>query len=120
MTYVDGFVFVVPKKNFKEYKKMANLGKKVWKKHGALEYIECIGDDLNPSWAKATFPKITKKKPSEDVWFAYIVFKNKKHRDQVNAKVMKDPFMSPENQKDQKSPFDINKMTYGGFRAVVE
>ncbi|MCC6564071.1 DUF1428 domain-containing protein, partial [Candidatus Uhrbacteria bacterium] len=90
--YVDGFVLVVPKKNAKAYKKMATEGARMWKKFGALEYFECMGDDLFPKGmggVKAlTFPKMTKMKKDETVWFSFIVYKSKKHRDQVNKKVM--------------------------------
>lgn len=119
MTYVDGFVLVVPKKNIEEYKKMARQGAKLWKKHGALKYMECQGDDLHPEWIKLTFPKLTKLKANETVWFSFIVYKSKAHRNAVNAKVMKDPFMSdPEMAKSM--PFDMKRMAYGGFKAIVE
>jgi uncharacterized protein YbaA (DUF1428 family) len=123
MTYVDGFVLVVPKKKIAEYRKMAQLGKKIWKKHGALDYKECVGDDLKPNMGgmpMLTFPKMAKAKPSEVVIFSYIVFKSKKHRDQVNAKVMKDPAMSPEKMKEMPMPFDMKRFAYGGFQTIVE
>jgi len=120
MGYVDGFVLVVPKKNFSKYKKMASDGGKIWKKHGALKYFECIGDDLNPKWAKLTFPKMTKLKKDETVWFSFIVYKSKKHRDQVNKKVMDYFSKKYPGKKHQDMPFDMNRMAYGGFKAVVE
>lgn len=125
MSYVDGFVIPIKKKNLKAYKKMAQEGAKLWKKHGALEYFECVGDDLNPKMGDekmkiTTFPKLAKLKRDETVWFSFIVFKSKAHRDRVNAKVMKDPSMSPENFKDQPMPFDVKRMAYGGFKAIVE
>jgi uncharacterized protein YbaA (DUF1428 family) len=89
MKYVDGFVLVVPKKNIEDYKKMAGEGAKIWKKHGALEYFECAGDDLNPNMGEEkvlTFPEMTKLKDDETVWFSFIVYKSKEHRDEVNAK----------------------------------
>lgn len=94
----------------------------MWKKYGALEYFECIGDDLNPKGMGAvlTFPKMTKMKPAETVVFSFIVFKSRKHRDQVNAKVMKDPSMSSEAWKDKPMPFDMKKMAYGGFKSIVD
>ena len=120
MRYVDGFVFIVSKSKLKAYKKMAREGGKIWKKHGALEYMECQGDDLHPKWIKLTFPKLTKAKSSDTVWFSFIVYKSKAHRNQVNAKVMKDPYMSDPKNKDMPMPFDMNKMSYGGFKAIVD
>ena len=120
MKYVDGFVLVVPKKKVEEYKKIAKKAGKIWKKYGALEYFECVGDDLNPKWAKLTFPKMVKLKPSETVWFSFITYKSKAHRNAVNKKVMKDPFMTDPKNKDMAMPFDMNKMAYGGFKAMVE
>jgi uncharacterized protein YbaA (DUF1428 family) len=120
MTYIDGFVFVVKKKNLAAYKKMAALGGKVWKKHGALSYKECIGDDLNMEHIKLTFPKLTKAKKDEVVCFSYITYKSKAHRDKVNAAVMKDPSMSPEAWKDKEMPFDMNRMSAGGFESFVD
>jgi uncharacterized protein YbaA (DUF1428 family) len=122
MTYVDGFVLVVPKKNIAKYRKMAHDGGKVWMKHGALQYIECAGDDLSPKMGgmsfPLTFPKMAKTKPSETVMFSFIVYKSKAHRDSVNAKVMKDPAMN--NPKYKKMPFDMKKMAYGGFKSLVD
>lgn len=125
MTYVDGFVIVLPKKNLAAYKKMAELGRKIWLKHGALDYKECIGDDLKPKGmdgkaAPMNFLKMAKTKPTETVAFSFIVFKSRKHRDQVNAKVMKDPAMSMDEWKDQPMPFDMKKFAYGGFETIVE
>ncbi|MEK6843913.1 MAG: DUF1428 domain-containing protein [Nanoarchaeota archaeon] len=124
MKYVDGFVIAIPKKNLKTYKKMAELGAKIWKKHGALEYYECIGDDLNPkgdpNMQPAKFTELAKTKSNETVIFSFIVYKSKTHRDKVNAAVMKDPAMSPEKMKDMPMPFKMNRMAYGGFSAFVE
>jgi uncharacterized protein YbaA (DUF1428 family) len=121
--YVDGFVLVVPKKNFAKYRKMAQLGRKTWLKYGALDYKECIGDDIRP---KATggvkprsFSEMAKAKSGETVWFSFIVFRSKKHRDAVNAKVMKDPEMTGPEWKDKPMPFDMKRFAYGGFRVVV-
>ncbi len=119
-SYVDGFVLPVPKGKLAEYKKMASQGGKLWMKHGALQYFECVGEDLTPAWAKMTFPKLAKTKPDETVVFSFIVFKSRKHRDQVNAKVMKDPALDPEKFKDKPMPFDMKRMAYGGFSAIVE
>ena len=118
--YVDGFVLVVPKKNVNAYKKMAKVASKVWKKHGALEYKECLIDDPKPKWVTLTFAKMIKAKPSDTVWFSYIVYKSRKHRDQVNAKVMKDSEMNSDKWKDTPMPFDMKRMAYAGFNAIVE
>ena len=123
MTYVDGFVLAIPKKNLKLYEKMAKEGAKAWKKHGALEYFECVGDDLSPNMGGMkglTFPKMTKLKKDETVWFSFIVYKSRKHRDQVNAKVMKEFEKKSKKHKDQPMPFDLKRMAYGGFKVVVE
>ena len=116
MSYVDGFLLPVPKKNLKAYRKMAALGKKLWMKYGAVDYKECVGDDLNPKWG-LPFPKVLKPKSGETVVFSYIVYKSKAHRNQVNAKVMKDPSMAT-MPKDM--PFDMKRMCFGGFKAIVE
>lgn len=121
-SYVDGFVIVAPRKKRAEYKKMAELGKKIWMKHGALDYKECVGDDLKPDMdgmKHLQFGQMTKAKPTDDIWFSFIVYKSKKHRDQVNSRVMKDPAMSPENFKDKTMPFDMKHFAYGGFKVVV-
>ena len=116
-TYVDGFVFTVPKKNLAQYKKMAQLGAKVWMDHGAVSYRECVGDDLKVKFG-LPFTKLTKSKPSEIVCFSWIEYKSRAHRDKVNAKVMKDKRM--ENACDPNNPpFDMTKMAYGGFEVVV-
>ena len=114
--YVDGFVLPVPKNKIAEYKKLATLASKVWRDHGALEYRECIGEDLNSKWG-VPFPRAAKAKPNETIVFAWIVYKSKAHRDRVNAKVMKDPRMDM----DWKSmPFDAKRMQTGGFEILVE
>ena len=120
MTYVDGFVFVVARKNLEKYKKMARAGGKTWKKHGALHYKECIGDDLHPAFVKLTFPKLVKLKPGETVWFSFITYRNKAHRDAVNKKVMSDPAMNDPQWKDKAMPFDMKRMSYGGFKVLVD
>ena len=122
--YVDGFVFVVPKKNVAAYRKMAVLGAKVWKKYGALEYFECMGDDLraNSGGGMTTlgFKTLTKAKPSDTVWFSYITYKSKAHRDAVNKKVMKDPMMNDPKYAEMQMPFDPRRMSTGGFKVVVK
>jgi len=121
--YVDGFLLVVPKNKVAEYKKMATLGKKVWMKHGALDYKECRGDDLRPEGMPGlksrTFTDAAKAKSNETVWFSFIVFKSRKHRDAVNAKVMKDPAMNDPKWKDKPMPFDMKRFSYGGFKVEV-
>ena len=116
--YIDGFVVPVPKKKLGAYFRIAKKASKLWKEHGALEYKECVGDDLNIKFC-LPFPKGIKTKPGETVVLAYIVYKNRAHRDKVNAKVMKDPRLAeicdPKNM-----PFDCARMLYGGFKAVVE
>ena len=115
--YVDGFVLVVPKKKVGEYKKIADQAAKMWMKYGALDYKECMIDDKKPKWVTFTFPKMVKAKADETIWFSYITYKSKKHRDQVNAKVMSDPSMDP-NKMDE-MPFDMKRMAYGGFKVIV-
>lgn len=118
MPYVDGFVLPVPKKNFKDYVKMAELACKVWKEHGALEYRECALDDSSADFA-LPFPKCVKTKKGETVIFAWIVYQSRAHRDKVNAKVMKDPRLA-QAMEGKKMPFDVKRMAYGGFKVLVE
>src|SRR5574341_801114 len=117
MRYVDGFVLPVPKKNLKAYRHMARMAGKIWRKHGALEYRECVGDNLNVKMG-APFPRTVKVKPGETVVFSWIAYKSRGHRDRVNAKVMKDPRIKDMcNPKDM--PFDVKRMVYGGFKVMV-
>ncbi len=122
--YVDGFVLVVPKKRVAEYRKMAQKAAKVWKKYGALDYKECMGGDLRPKGMGGpkplSFLKMAKARANETVWFSFIVYKSKKHRDEVNAKVMKDPVMNDPKWKNMPMPFDMKRMAYGGFKTIVE
>jgi uncharacterized protein YbaA (DUF1428 family) len=117
MAYVDGFLLPVPKKNLAKYRKLARLGAKVWMKHGALEYRECVGDDLNAK-GMLGFPTVIKPKAGETVVFSWIVYKSKAHRDAVNKKVMKDPALAGMDPKTM--PFDCKRMAYGGFKTLVE
>ena len=118
MRYVDGYVVPVPKKNLAAYRRMAQKAGKVWRDHGALEYIECVAADVKPG-KRTSFPQSVKLKPEETVVFAYVVFKSRAHRDQVNAKVMKDPRLA--NMMDPKAlPFDGKRMFWGGFKALIE
>ncbi len=117
MAYVDGYVLPVPKKNLATYRRMARKAGKIWREHGALEYRECVGDDLATKMAMP-FTKPFKTKPGETVIFAWVVFKSRAHRDRVNAKVMSDPRLG--GPADIKSmPFDFKRMAYGGFRTLV-
>lgn len=121
--YVDGFVIAVPKSKTAAYKKMATEGKRMWLKHGALDYKECIGDDLNikgmPGYKPLLFPKMTKLKKGETVWFSFIVYKSRAHRDAVNKKVMGEMDKMAEKYKDMEMPFETNRMAYGGFKVLV-
>lgn len=117
MKYVDGFVLPVPKKNLKSYIRMARKAGKIWREHGALDYKECAGDDLNVKMG-VPFPRQMKVKPGETVVFSYIVYKSRAHRDRVNTKIMKDPRLK--NLCDPKAmPFDEKRMVYGGFKILV-
>jgi uncharacterized protein YbaA (DUF1428 family) len=119
--YVDGFVLVVPKNRVAEYRRMARKAGKLWRKYGALEYKECMLEEAKPKFVTFTFPRMTKVKRNETVWFSYIVYKSKKHRDQVNAKVMADPSMkSVDPNHMEKMPFDMKRMAYGGFAVMVD
>lgn len=119
--YVDGFVLVVPKKRVAEYRKMATEGSKIWLKYGALSYRECMLDDAKPPLVTLFFPKMVKAKPSETVWFSYVEYKSKAHRDQVNKKVMKamDEKYKDSSKNMDAMPFDMKRMAYGGFKVVV-
>ena len=123
MKYIDGFVLVVPKRNLKKYKKMALDAGKMWIKYGALQYVESVGEDISPNMAGIkiwSFPEMTMIKKDETVVFSYIVYRSRKHRDEVNVKVMKDPSMNDPKNKDKKMPFDMKKMAYGGFETLVD
>jgi len=118
MRYVDGFVVPVPKKKVAAYRRMAQKAAKVWRDHGAIEYFECVADDVKPG-KHTSFPQSVKLKPGETVVFAYIVYKSRAHRDRVNAKVMKDPRLK--SMMDPKAlPFDGKRMFWGGFKVMVE
>jgi uncharacterized protein YbaA (DUF1428 family) len=118
MKYVDGYVLPVPKKNLAAYRRMALEATKVWRKHGALEFRECVGDDLKTIKVKS-FPSIVKPKRGETVVFSWIVYKSRAHRDSVNDKVMKDPGIT-KMMKTKKMPFDSKRMVYGGFKVMVD
>lgn len=120
MSYVDGYVLVIPKKNRAKYKKIASDAGKIWKKCGAVAYFECVGEDMHPQWCKRPFPLLVKSKKNEEVWFSFIIYKNKAERKRVNAKVMKEMEKLYPDQKMDDMPFDMSKMSYGGFTALVE
>jgi uncharacterized protein YbaA (DUF1428 family) len=116
--YIDGFVIPVLKKNIVAYRRLAQKAGKIFREHGALEYRECAGDDLDVKMA-LPFPRGIRTKPGETVVFSYVVYKSRAHRDKVNAQIMKDPrihaMCDPKN-----TPFDCNRMLYGGFKTIVE
>jgi uncharacterized protein YbaA (DUF1428 family) len=115
MAYVDGYVLPVPKRKLQAYMRMARMGEKLWRKHGALDYKECVGDDLRPKWG-TPFSHMMKLKPGETVVFSYVVFQSRAHRNRVNANVMKE-MEKAGMPKDM--PFDVKRMVYGGFKVSV-
>jgi uncharacterized protein YbaA (DUF1428 family) len=115
--YVDGFVLPVAKKNLPAYRRLARKASKVWREYGALEYRECVGDDLKPKGA-VPFPRLARCKPGETVVFAWIVYRSRADRDRINAKIMKDPRF--EGMDPKTLPFDMKRITYGGFKVLVE
>ncbi len=120
MRYVDGYVIPVPVKNLPAYKKMAKDAGKIWMKHGALQYVECAGDDLDLEWATLPFPRMAKVKEGETVIFSFIVYKSRKHRDQVNAKVHKELEETYKPGDEKKMPFDMKRVGVGGFTTLVD
>jgi uncharacterized protein YbaA (DUF1428 family) len=114
--YVDGFVLPVPKKNLNVYRRMAHQAGRIWREHGALEFRECVGDDLNVKLG-LPFPRGIKIKPGETVMFSWITYKSRAHRDRVNAKAMKDPRFA---KMPKTMPFDVKRMLYGGFKTIAE
>lgn len=123
MRYVDGFVLPIKTAKIDEYKKMAQEAGEIWKKHGALLYMECRGDDVNPDMGEhkpLRFSKTVEAKEDETVFFSFIVYESRAHRDEVNKKVMADPFMNDPAMKEKEMPFDIERMAYAGFEAVVD
>lgn len=117
MSYVDGFVIPVAKNKVAAYKRMAEQGKKTWMKHGAVQYFECVADDMKVFPGCGDFKKLAKLKGNETVFFSFIVFKSKAHRDAVNKKVMADPAMGT---MPKSMPFDPKRMAYAGFKTLVE
>jgi uncharacterized protein YbaA (DUF1428 family) len=121
MTYVDGFVIPLPKKNIKAYRAMAKKAGKVWREHGALDYKETVADQLTVPDMKgkksSPFPKMAKLKRGETLVFSYVVYKSRAHRDAVNKKVMSDPRITDMG---GDMPFDPKRMAYGGFKVIVD
>jgi uncharacterized protein YbaA (DUF1428 family) len=118
MGYVDGFVVPVPKKNLQAYRRLARKAGKIWREHGALEFRECVADDVKVGkWT--SFPRSVKLKPGETVVFSWITYKSRAHRDRVNAKVMKDKRLA-EMMDPKAMPFDGKRMIYGGFKVLLD
>ncbi|HET7008171.1 MAG TPA: DUF1428 domain-containing protein [Candidatus Binatia bacterium] len=117
MAYVDGYILPVPKNNIAAYRRMAQAAGKVWREHGALEYVECVADDVKPG-KHTSFPQSVKLKAGETVIFAYIVYKSRAQRDRVNAKVMKDPRLA-KSMDPKAMPFDGKRMFWGGFKVML-
>lgn len=115
MSYVDGFVLAVPKSKLDAYKELARLAGEVWKEHGALDYVECVGDDV-PYGELTSFPRAVQAKDDEIVIFSWITYQSREHRDAVNAKVMADPRLKPTM---DSPPFDGKRMIYGGFQTLL-
>jgi len=118
MKYIDAFVVPVPKKNVAAYARMSRSAGKLWREHGALEFRECVGDDLKVKMG-LPFPRLAKLKPNETVFFSWILYKSRAHRDSVNKKVMNDPRMA-KMMNMKAMPFDVKRMAYGGFKALVD
>ena len=116
MAYVDGFVIAVPRKKMRGYVNMARQGRKMWMKLGALDYKECVADDIKAKWGTTPFSSVMRLKPGETVVFSYILYKSRSHRDRVNAKIMQ---MMKEPGQPTDMPFAMKRMTYGGFRVIV-
>ena len=122
--YVDGFLLVVPKGKAEEYQEMARQGRDAWMKHGALQYFECKGEDLkqqeNGPEKTRSFSEMTGARGGDDVWFSFIVFESREHRDRVNKKVMEEMDAAYSGQSSFVSPFEMSRMAYGGFEVLVE
>jgi uncharacterized protein YbaA (DUF1428 family) len=118
MKYVDGFVLPVPKKNVPAYCRMAQQAGRIWREHGALEFRECVGEDLQVKMGMP-FPRLSRLKRGETVFFSWIVYKSRAHRDSVNRKVMQDPRIA-KMMNAKPVPFDVRRMAYGGFKTLVD
>lgn len=117
MPYVDGFVVPVPKRNLKAYRRLSTRAGKIWREHGAIDYWECVADDVK-NGTGTSFPRSVKLKSGETVLFSWIVFKSRAHRDQVNAQVIADPRLDA-LMNGKAAPFDAKRMIYGGFKSLV-
>jgi uncharacterized protein YbaA (DUF1428 family) len=118
MAYVDGFLLPIPRRNIERYKTLARLAARVWRQYGAVEYRECVGDDLKVQMG-TSFPRASRARAGETVVFAWIVYKSRAHRDRVNKKVMADPRIAT-MMNNKRMPFDVKRMAYGGFRVIVD
>lgn len=116
MTYVDGFIVAVPKKNMAQYRKMAKLAGKIWREHGAVSYVESVADDV-PMGKITSFPRSVKQKPGETVIFSWITYKSRAERNRIVKKVMADPRLQMDN---KNMPFDGKRMIYGGFKVFLD
>ncbi len=116
MAYVDGYVLPVPKQNLAAYRRMSRMAGKIWREHGALQYTECVGDDVQPGKV-TSFPQAVKLKPDEVVVFSWIVYKSRRDRDRINKHVMADPRLKMDT---ESPPFDGMRMFWGGFKPIVE
>ena len=117
--YVDGFVLALPRRNIEAYKKMSRAAGRVWREHGAVEYVEAVGNDLKiKKGMGVSFPRLARARAGETVLFSWIAYKSRAHRDRVNKKVMKDPRIAS-MMNDKKMPFDVKRMAYGGFKSIV-
>jgi uncharacterized protein YbaA (DUF1428 family) len=119
MRYIDGFLLPVPQKNLDLYRSISRKAGKIWREHGALQYVEAVGDDLDAKFGGISFTQTIKLKPGETVWFSFIVFKSRADRDRVNKKVMNDPRLKKMMEKGP-MPFDFKRMAYGGFKILVD
>jgi uncharacterized protein YbaA (DUF1428 family) len=119
MRYVDGFLLPVAKRKLAAYRRVSAKAGKVWREHGALEYLECAGDDLNTTMG-VSFPRRIRARRGDTVVFSWIVYKSRAHRDRVNAKVMKDPRIAKMMEDPSSMPFDAKRMAYGGFKVIVD
>jgi len=118
MSYVDAYVIPIARRKLKAYTAMARMGKKTWMKHGALDYYECVAEDMKHPWGIA-FPRLARVKRGETVVVAFVVFKSRAHRDRVNAKVMKEMSEIAEAGKMMEMPFDVKRSAFGGFKVLV-
>jgi uncharacterized protein YbaA (DUF1428 family) len=119
MGYVDGFVLPIPRKNLRAHASISRKAGRIWREHGALDYKECVGDDLKPKGMAPLFSKMARVRPGETVVFSWILFKSRAHRDRANARVMKDPRLN-EMMDPKAMPFDVKRMAYAGFRILVD